>query len=153
MAGNQIYNNDLTLVSFGSAILFYSSWCQKWWRSHKFTFFFPSIPIFEVFFSGGVSYQNVHLYILSFVKTWTLNRVKAWGVGNWGATEHHKKSKISSKSYVFVFIFPKILFKMILHWKDFKILYLALEKIISWQFNGISKYFLCDWLAQASLLS
>ena len=101
MAGNQIYSNDLILVSFGSAIFFYSSWCQKWWRSHKFTFF-SSVLFLKSLFSGGVSYQNVHLYIL-----WTLNRVKAWGVGNWGAHHENWKVNILLQNYYLVLFSQK----------------------------------------------
>ena len=42
----------MTLFSSVSVLQFffyYSSWCQKWWRSHKFTFFLPSF-FFEVAF-------------------------------------------------------------------------------------------------------
>ena len=140
MAGNQIYK--MTLFSSVSVLqFFYSSWCQKWWRSHKFTFFFSSILFFKVVFSGGVSYQNVHLY------TYTMNteQSKSLGRRELRCTSRKLKSQHFASKLLFSFIFPKILFKMILHWKDFKILYLALEKIISWQFNGIVKYFLCDW--------
>ena len=70
MAGNQIYNNDLTLVSFGSAILFILLDVKSGGAAINFPcYFFFLLSFFsKSLFSGGVSYQNVHLYILSFVK-------------------------------------------------------------------------------------